>query len=134
MIDTSIISNVDRLRKVPSDSFVGVFVEAEGHLGSAYQDRTPDQVRILHHQIDGVLFRRREGTLLEYRAARADEVEETVLVDVLLQEVPCGRRLVDVDLFDRNLLCVQETPGVLARGSGRLRVEERLGHPAIVAR
>jgi hypothetical protein len=51
---------------------------------------------------------------------------------MLLEELARGRRLVDVDLLDVDLLRIQETPGVLARGSGGLRVENRLGHSCIV--
>jgi hypothetical protein len=51
---------------------------------------------------------------------------------VLFEELARRRRLVDVDLLDVDLLRVQETPGVLARGSGGLRVENGLGHPSIV--
>jgi hypothetical protein len=53
-------------------------------------------------------------------------------VDVLLEERPIRRRLVDVDLFDVDSLRVQETPGILAGRSGRLGIEGRLGHPEIV--
>jgi hypothetical protein len=54
-------------------------------------------------------------------------------LDVLLEERAIGRRLVDVDLLDVDLLLVQETPGVLAGRSGRLGIEDWLGHPPIVA-
>jgi len=51
---------------------------------------------------------------------------------VLLEERAIGRDLIDVDLLDVELLLVQETPGVLAGGSGGFRVEDGLGHLCIV--
>jgi hypothetical protein len=51
---------------------------------------------------------------------------------VPLQKGAIRRRLVDVDLLDRDTLRIQETPGVLAGRSGGLGVENRLGHPHIV--
>jgi hypothetical protein len=51
---------------------------------------------------------------------------------VLLEERPVRRRPVDVDRLDVDTLLVQETPGILAGRSGRLGVEERLGHRKIV--
>jgi hypothetical protein len=51
---------------------------------------------------------------------------------VLLEKLPRRGRFVDIDLLDIDLLCVQETPGVLAGGSGGFRVENRLGHERIV--
>jgi hypothetical protein len=51
---------------------------------------------------------------------------------VLLEEGAVGRRLVDVDLLDVDAAFVQETPGVLAGGSGGFGVENRLGHLRIV--
>jgi hypothetical protein len=51
---------------------------------------------------------------------------------VLLEERTVRRGLVDVDLLDVDLALIQETPGVLARGSGGFGVENRLGHPEIV--
>ena len=107
-------------------------VEPEQDLSAAHEDRAADQIGILHHQVDRLALRLRERPLLEYRAAGADEVEETVGVDVLLQEGPIRRRFVDVDLLDVDMLLVQETPGVLAGRSGGLGVEGRLGHPEIV--
>jgi hypothetical protein len=49
-------------------------------------------------------------------------------VDVLLEKLARRRSPVDIDLLDVELLLIQETPGVLARRSGGLRVEDRLGH------
>jgi hypothetical protein len=51
---------------------------------------------------------------------------------VFLEKRAVRRRPVDVNLFDLDALLVQETPGVLAGGSGGFRVEDRLGHPKIV--
>jgi hypothetical protein len=51
---------------------------------------------------------------------------------VLLEKGAVGRRLVDVDRLDGDTLLIQETPGILAGGSGRLGVEKRLGHLKIV--
>jgi len=51
-----------------------------------------------------------------------------LLLDVLFEEGPVRRRLVDVDLLDLQVVLVQETPGVLAGGSGGFGVEGRLGH------
>jgi hypothetical protein len=70
--------------------------------------------------------------LLEDGTACADELQVAVLVDVLLEERAVRRRLVDVDLLDLDPLLVQETPGVLARGSGGLGVEDGFGHQEIV--
>jgi hypothetical protein len=49
-------------------------------------------------------------------------------VDVLLEELARRRRLVDVDLFDVDPVLIQETPGVLARRSRGLGVEDRFRH------
>jgi hypothetical protein len=51
---------------------------------------------------------------------------------VPFEKRPIGRGPVDVDLFDLDSMLVQETPGVLARRSGRFRVEARFGHLEIV--
>jgi hypothetical protein len=47
---------------------------------------------------------------------------------VLLEELTGGRVPVDVDLLDVDATLGQKTSGVLARCSGRLRVEDRFGH------
>ena len=121
------------MRLIPgSDPRVGVPVEPERHLRSAHEDGAPDQVRVLHHEIDRSGLRFRQRPLLKDRTARAHELEKPFLVDVFLEELARRGRLVDVDLLDVDLLCVQDTPGVLARGSGGLRVEDGLGHPCIV--
>jgi hypothetical protein len=111
---------------------IRLLVESERHLRPANQNRPPDQIRIFHHQVDGLALGLRKRTLLEDRAARTHEIEKARGVDVLLEEVARGRRLVDVELLDLDLVLIQETPGVLARGSGRLCVEDRLGHQEIV--
>jgi hypothetical protein len=49
-------------------------------------------------------------------------------VDVLLEERPIGRRLVDVTLFDLYLVLLQKTSGVAASGSGRLPIEDPFSH------
>ena len=105
-----------------------LLVEAERDLRALDQDRPPDQVRVLHHQIDRFLLRLRQSPLLEHRASRAHEIEEAARVDVLLEEFARRRILVDVDLLNVDTCLVQKTSGVLAGGSGRLRVESRLGH------
>jgi len=64
--------------------------------------------------------------LLEDGAPRAHEVEEAIRVDVFLEERAVGRVTVDVDLIDVDPVIVQETPGVLARCSGGLGVEDGL--------
>jgi hypothetical protein len=51
---------------------------------------------------------------------------------VALEELPRRRGLVDVDLLDVDVVLVQETPGILAGGSGGFGVENRLGHLRIV--
>src|SRR4029079_18028515 len=111
---------------------VVLLVETEGDLRAANQDRAADQVRVLHHEIDRFLLRLRQRPLLEDRAARAHEVEEPIGIDVLFEEGAIRRVLVDVDLRDVEPLLVQETPGVLAGGSGRFGIERRLGHGRIL--
>src|SRR5262249_14385177 len=98
------------------------------------QDRSPDQIRILHHQIDRFLFRLRQRPLLPHRAACADEIEEAVLVDVLLEPLARRRLLVDVELGDVHPFGVQKTSGVLARRSGGLPIKGRLRHPSRIVK
>jgi hypothetical protein len=105
-----------------------VLIEAKGDLRAAHEDRPLDEIRIFHHQVDGFLLRLRQRALLEYRAPRADKVQESVRIDVPFEKRAIRRRLVDVDLLDVDLLLVQETPGRFAGRSGRLPVERRLGH------
>src|SRR5438067_1672364 len=49
-------------------------------------------------------------------------------IDVLLEKRARWRRLVDVDLIHVDVVIVQETPGILAGRSGRLRIEGGLRH------
>src|SRR5579872_4477616 len=69
---------------------IGILVEAKRHLRPTHENRPPDEVRIVQHEVDRFLLRLRQGPLLEHRAARAHEVEEAVLVDMLLEELARG--------------------------------------------
>jgi hypothetical protein len=111
---------------------IGLPVEPERHFRAPDENRAPDQIGILHHQVDRLLPGLRKRPLLEDRAAGADEVEEPFRVDVLLEKRAIRRRLVDIDLFDRDPLLIQVTPGILTGGSGGFRVEGRFGHQEIV--
>ena len=111
-----------------SELAVLLLVEAEDHLRPLDHDRPPNQVRVLHHQRDRLFLRFRQRPLLEHRAARADEIEEALGVDVLLEELAGGRFRVDVNLADRDACRIQKTSGILAGRSGGFRVERRLGH------
>ena len=104
---------------------VRLLVEPEGRLRAADENRPPDEVRLLHHQVDRLFLRLRQRPFLEDRAARADEVEEPLLVDMLLEERAIGRVPADVALLDVEVLLLQKTSGVAARRSGGLPVEER---------
>jgi hypothetical protein len=112
---------------------VRLLVEPERHLRAADEDRALNQVRLLHHHVDRFLLRSWQRALLEYRAARADEVEKAVPVDVLLEERAIRRVPVDVALFDVDLLLLQKTSGVTAGGSRRLPVERRFRHGNILS-
>jgi len=96
------------------------------------QNRAPDEIWLLHHQVDGFLLRSRKRSLLEHRAASADEVQKPIRIDVLLEERSRRRFLVDVVFFNVNVLLVQITSGVATRGSGRLPVENRGRHARIL--
>jgi hypothetical protein len=111
-----------------SELRVLVLVEAEHDLRSLDHDRPPDEIGILHHQLDRFLFRFRQRPLLEDRAPGADVVQKALGVDVLLEELARRRLLVDVDLVDVDLLLVQKTSGVFAGRSSGLGVERRLRH------
>ena len=111
-----------------SELGVLLLVEPERHLRSFDEDRPADQVRIVHHEIDRFFLRFRQRAFFPHRAARAHEIEEVTRVDVLFQEFARRRLLIDVDLVDIDLARVQKTSGVLARGSGGLRVKGRLRH------
>jgi hypothetical protein len=118
--------------RMRSELLVGVLVEPECHPRAAHEDRPLDEVRLLHHQVDRFLLRLRERPLLEDRASRADEIQEPIGVDVLLEEGAIGRIAVDVPLLDVPVALLQKTSGVAARRSGRFPVEERLRHELIV--
>jgi len=66
--------------------------------------------------------------VLEYRAARADEGEKALGIDVLLQKLARRRLAVDVALLNVDGCFVQKTSGILACGSGWLRVKGWFGH------
>src|SRR3954471_23040705 len=111
-----------------SEFAVLILVEAEDDRRPLDHDRPADQVRILHHHRDRLPLRGRQRPLLEHRAAGADEIEESISVDVLLEELPRWRLLVDVDLIDLDAGCIQKTSGILAGRSRRFGVERRLRH------
>ena len=115
-------------RRVDSQRLVLVLVESEDDLRPFDEDRPADQVRVLHHHVDGLLLRLRQRPFLEDGTPQAHEVEEAPGVDVLLEERAVGRFLVDVDLIDLNPVRVQKTSGILAGRSSGLGVESRLGH------
>ena len=104
------------------------FVESKDGLRTPHQDRSLDQVRLLHHQVDRFLLRFRQRPRLEHRAAGAHEIEEAVGLDVLLEEGPIRRILVDVTLVDVYSLLVQKTSGVAAGRSRGFPEKGRLGH------
>ena len=108
--------------------FICLAIEAEDHLAIADQDRPADQIRLLHHQIDRFLLRLRQRPLLEHRAARADEIEEVLLVDVSLEERTIGRIGVDVDLRGFDVMLLQKTSGIAAGRSRRLPVKSDTRH------
>jgi hypothetical protein len=113
-------------------ALVCCLVESEDDLRSAHQDRPLDQVRLLDHEVDRLLLRLRQRPLLEDGASLADEVEEVIRRDVLLEKCAVGRVTVDVDLVDVDVVLRQKTPGVPAGGSRRFPVEDRLGHGLIL--
>src|SRR5215471_9523991 len=103
-------------------------VVSKDDLRSLHQNGAANQIRVLDHQVDRFFLRLRQRPLFPDRAAGADEIEEVVGVDVLLEELPRRRFLVDVDLLDFDAGRRQRTSGVLARGSGGLPVEGRFRH------
>jgi hypothetical protein len=105
-----------------------ILVEAENYFRPLDHDRPPDQVRVVHHQRDRLLFRLRQRALLEDRTARADEIEKPARIDVFLEELACRRLLVDIDLVDVDASRIQKTSGILAGRSRRFGVEGRLRH------
>src|SRR4029450_900027 len=112
--------------------FICLAIEAEDYLAAADQDRATDQVRLLHHQVDCFLLRLRQRPLLEHRAARADEIEEVLLVDVSLEKRTIGRIGVDVDLGGFAVMLFQKTSGIAAGRSRRLPVKSDTRHDGIV--
>src|SRR6476661_6191097 len=93
---------------LPFSFAVACLVEPEDHLGTADQDRTLDEVRLLHHQIDRFLLRSRQRLPPEYRASSAHELQESILVDVPLEERTAGRLAVDVVFLDLDVLLRQK--------------------------
>jgi 7-carboxy-7-deazaguanine synthase len=89
---------------------------------------------VLHHQVDGLLLRARQGPLLEDGAARAHEVEKPFGIDVPLQKRTVRRLAGDVALIEVFLVRVQKTSGIPARRSSRLPVKGRLRHGSILTR
>jgi hypothetical protein len=111
-----------------SEFAVLVLVEAEHNVAALDQNGTPNQVRVLHHQVDGLFLGFRQRPFLPDGATRADEVEKAGRIDVLFEEVPRRGFLVDVELVNLEPRLVQITSGILAGGSRRLGVEGRLCH------
>ena len=99
---------------------------------SAHENRAPYEIRLRHHQVDGFLLRSWERTRLEDRAPCAHKPQEVLRVDMLLEERPRGRSLVDLALFDIRAVLSQVTPGLLAGRSSWLRVEGGFGHPCTI--
>jgi len=87
---------------------------------------------LLHHQVNGFLLRLGQWPLLEDGAPGADEIQKALRVDVFLEKSARRRILVDVVFFDVDVVLLQKTSGVAARGSGWFPVEEWPGHPRIL--
>jgi hypothetical protein len=100
-----------------------VSVESKDHPVAPHQDRTFDQVGLLHHEIDGFFLGLRQRPLFEHGAPGADEIQESFVVYVPLQELPIWRILVDVTFGDVDLVRFQKTSCVAAGRSRRLPVE-----------
>ena len=111
---------------------IRVLVEAERHRPAGDEDRPPDQIGLRHHQIDCFLFGLRQRPLLEHGTPRADEIQEPIRFDVLLETRSIGRIAIDVTLLDVELQLLQKTSGVAARRSGRLQIEQWFRHRAIL--
>jgi hypothetical protein len=111
---------------------IRILVEAECHLPALDQNRPPYQVWLLHHQINRFLLRLRQWPLLEDWAPGADEIQKPRRVDVFLEKSARRRIPVDVVFFDVDVVLLQKTSGVAARGSGWFPVEEWPGHPRIL--
>jgi hypothetical protein len=111
-----------------SELGVVILVEAEDCFRAFDEDRSPDQVGILHHQINGFLLGTRQRSFLENRASLADEIEKMVGVDMALEEFPGRRFAVDIELVNFNAGLLQKTSGVAAGRSTRFPVESRFRH------
>jgi hypothetical protein len=107
-------------------------VEPEYDFRATYQNGPADEVRLVHHHVDGLFLRFRQRPLLENRTARADEVEKPRVVDVLLEERSVWRSPVDVALVYIDVLLLQITSGVAAGRSRRFPIEDRLRHGFIL--
>ena len=107
---------------------VVILVEAEDDFRSFDQNRSLDQVWVPHHQIDGFLLGARQRSLLEDRAALADEVEEMVGINMTLEEFPRRRFAVDVELMSFNAGVFQKTSGVATSRSTRPPIEGWFRH------
>lgn len=105
-------------------------IESEDGLVPVDEDRSFDEIGLLHHQIYRFLLRLWKRALLEYRTSRTDEVQEALLVDVAFEQGTVWRVLVDVALADVHPMRIQKTSGIAARGSGRLPVEDGAWHGA----
>ncbi|MEO5896032.1 MAG: hypothetical protein ABIS06_10050 [Vicinamibacterales bacterium] len=114
------------------EAAVLLFVKTEDHLAALDQDRALDQIWLRHHQVDRFVLRFRQRLGLEDRAAGADEIEKTLLVDVLFEKCPVGGLFVDVLLIDLDALLLQKTSGVAAGRSGRFQVKRGLRHGLIL--
>ena len=122
-MDTTKTARGDRSQRV-----VRLLVESEGRPVVYDEDWPFDEVRLLEHQRDGLALRRGQRPLLEHGAAAAHIFEERRVADMLLEKRAGRRRAVDVTLLHVDPALCQMTSGVLAGRSGRLPVEDRLGH------
>jgi hypothetical protein len=109
-----------------------VLVEPEDQLRAPDEDRALDQVRLLHHEVDRLFLRRRQGPLLEHGTAGAHELQKPLRVDVPFEERAIGRIAIDVAFFDVDAELVQITSGIAAGRSSRLPVKRGLRHAGIL--
>ncbi|HVS32148.1 MAG TPA: hypothetical protein VMS98_11910 [Thermoanaerobaculia bacterium] len=94
------------------------------------QQRAPDEVRLFHHQVDGLplrQFARAEVPLFVRRAAGVDEVFQMRLVDELLEKLPRGWLPGQIVFDELDALTFQVGDGLTAARSGRFEVD--LGAP-----
>lgn len=111
----------ERRRLPPSKQFPDLIrVEAEHNLPALDEQRSPDQVRILRHQLDRLLAGWRIGLHAPLPVQFVARVEEQLVVALADQGVKDGwaQSLVQVDLLGLDTVLAQETPGVAAGGSG----------------